>query len=109
MPESIDRYRDPFVAGLVTISAGGANQITFVECVGAPTNAIVTISPANDMKITHVGDEGAAVDLTKAFTISTGGLTEIATTGWGREDGVLRLRLSSSTPSGTAEVLVTSR
>jgi hypothetical protein len=107
MPQTLPAFKEPFTAGLVTISAGGANEITFVECPGAPANAVVTVVPTtNAMQTTNAGDEGTVIDATKAFPILTGGTTEIPGTGWGREDGILRLRLSAAITSSTANVMV---
>lgn len=107
MPQTLPAFKDPFTTGLVTISAGGANEITFVECPGAPADAVVTVIPTtNPMQTTNSGGEGDVIDATKAFPIPAGGTSEIPGTGWGRESGILRLRLSAAVTSSTANVMV---
>ena len=105
MPTTI-RFVEPFTAAKIAISSGGASQITIIEFEDAPQGLAVSLVPDNDMFTTHRGDEGDAIDDDLAFPITSGGLTEINSQGWGDETGTPRIRLSSVTPGAFVRVLL---
>ena len=96
MPTTIAGLAPPEGTLTVTVSPGGANELT--EVVLDPDVRLLTLDPDGvDMRLQWEGVEGQAGEDLISVRIRTGGPTEIDCPGWGN-DGA-RVYLYCATPS----------
>lgn len=96
------KWEAPYAVQKMTVSDGGANQITLVKITGdPPSDLVVTAHVESPMWITPTGDDGVAIDDSKAFPLLTGGFNEIPGSGFNKE-----FRIASTVQGAVARIML---